>query len=101
MNDDYMERQSAIEDPTSDYDGMSAALSVLERDLDNANDTIAHQQAEIERLRGALEFYANIDNWFDTVTDMGWGKTWRETAAAEVDAGDIARAALEAPDATE
>jgi len=29
-----------------------------------AADTLERQAAEIERLRGALEFYADEDNWF-------------------------------------
>lgn len=52
-------------------------------------------QAEIERLRAALEFYANADNWdWHSQPD---GNDIRIVSAAGLDAGQRARDALSEP----
>lgn len=54
----------------------------------------ARMSKRMMELEAALEFYADHENWFDKVEDLGWGETWRTTAVCEMDMGDRARAAL-------
>jgi hypothetical protein len=58
-------------------------------------------RAENDRLRGALQFYANIGGYEvgieigDSVPDFAYEQVWLKTGRIIDDAGDIARAALE------
>ena len=64
-------------------------------DIDGIYNDICEAADEIERLREALRFYANKDNWKSTLVQTDSNEITFDSGPARRENGAIARAALE------
>ena len=83
----------------AEIERLQNTIALHEVNKRNLDAMIEHKDAEIERLRKALEFYADKENWerhFQCEIDVRQGQTlpiW-DPSAIEFDEGETARRAL-------